>query len=289
MKGDAVFVLPDSTLQGLKTQMWGTTSLEEVPPAILNWLVRARLLYGVPFEYLVPDASLLPPESIRFFFLDHNWTDALVDGAVSVGKSTSWEYLHHERRSELLRQRLDEAGPAVRTDARENNRKTGEWADSSQETEVTGFLLRSSLVSAFPGMEIRAYLKSDLTKPMRPLRIDRPAPDLLLAMFPGVAAKVVLREPSEGIVTGLNDNAEAYLRDPDANKLLTSAPTPLSVVHSQNGRIEIADLVRSLTISGPETPAALAAALLLMPTELTFDGPAPAPLPPNPQLPPERP
>ena len=36
-------------------------------------------------RYLVPDAELLPLESIRFFYLDRAWTDALVQGALSVG------------------------------------------------------------------------------------------------------------------------------------------------------------------------------------------------------------
>jgi hypothetical protein len=35
-----------------------------------NWLARLKLLYGVPFNYLVPDEGMLPPESIRFFI----WT-----------------------------------------------------------------------------------------------------------------------------------------------------------------------------------------------------------------------
>ena len=39
----------------------------------------------MPFSYLVPDAELLPLESIRFFYLDRAWTDALVQGALSVG------------------------------------------------------------------------------------------------------------------------------------------------------------------------------------------------------------
>ena len=41
---------------------------------------------GVPFGDLVADAELLPAESIRFFYLDRAWTDALVQGVLSVGK-----------------------------------------------------------------------------------------------------------------------------------------------------------------------------------------------------------
>ena len=48
-----------------------------------------RLLEQVPFCYLVPDSLLLPPESIRFFYVDRNWTDALIQGALSVGTVNS--------------------------------------------------------------------------------------------------------------------------------------------------------------------------------------------------------
>ena len=32
---------------------------DDIPPEILDWLARLRLLYGVPFEYLVADDELL--------------------------------------------------------------------------------------------------------------------------------------------------------------------------------------------------------------------------------------
>jgi hypothetical protein len=60
-----------------------------VPRDLRLWLARLRLLEGVPFGYLVADASLLPPESIRFFHVDRGWTDALVEGALSVGTVTT--------------------------------------------------------------------------------------------------------------------------------------------------------------------------------------------------------
>ena len=56
--------------------------LHVVPGELRRFLARLRLLHGVPFCYLVPDAELLPPESIRFFYLDRAWTDALVQGAL---------------------------------------------------------------------------------------------------------------------------------------------------------------------------------------------------------------
>ncbi|MEL6606917.1 MAG: hypothetical protein AAFP88_01540, partial [Bacteroidota bacterium] len=53
------------------------------------WLARKQLLYGVPFDHLVPDQLALPQESLRFFYLDQNWLDCLVDGALSIGVQSS--------------------------------------------------------------------------------------------------------------------------------------------------------------------------------------------------------
>jgi hypothetical protein len=60
-----------------------------VPFELRQWLARLRLLEGVPFAYLAADSELLPQESIRFFYLDRAWTDALIEGALSVGTVNS--------------------------------------------------------------------------------------------------------------------------------------------------------------------------------------------------------
>ena len=79
-----------------------------VPGAIRRALAELRLLSSVPFSYLVPDASLLPPESMRFFYLDRNWTDALVEGVLSIGTFTD--------------RGADPAGGAARGDPRRGRR-----------------------------------------------------------------------------------------------------------------------------------------------------------------------
>ena len=60
-----------------------------VPRELRRFMARLRLLHGVPFNYLVPDAQLLPIETIRFFYIDRAWTDALVQGALSIGTVSS--------------------------------------------------------------------------------------------------------------------------------------------------------------------------------------------------------
>jgi len=67
----------------------------------LSWLARRRVLEGIPFQYLVPTEDALPPETIRFFHIDRNWLDALIDGCLSVALTTSRE------RKWLLEERED--------------------------------------------------------------------------------------------------------------------------------------------------------------------------------------
>ena len=60
-----------------------------LPDDVVTWFGSLAGLHGVPFSYLVPDERMLPPESIRFFHLDPNWIDALIDGAFSIGRAAA--------------------------------------------------------------------------------------------------------------------------------------------------------------------------------------------------------
>src|ERR1022692_3236238 len=78
-----------------------------MPPYMESFLAHLRLLVGVPFDYLVPDARLLPDESIRFFYLDRSWTDRLADGAIAIGKIGSRDQAHHQAQAPEENQQLD--------------------------------------------------------------------------------------------------------------------------------------------------------------------------------------
>ena len=69
---------------------WAAALGDRSPPLpgdVLAWFGNLAMLQGVPFSYLVPDERMLPPESIRFFHVDQNWIDALIDGAFSIGRA----------------------------------------------------------------------------------------------------------------------------------------------------------------------------------------------------------
>jgi hypothetical protein len=180
---------------------------ERITPGDLRqWLARLRLLENVPFAYLVPDSALLPPESIRFFYLDRAWTDALVAGALSVGTVNSSDRAELEQLHRSIRDELDEEERLVRMPGSEE-------AQQGPAGTVTGFLLRSRAVSGWPGLHVRAYReeleRDDEIVPeshpsrLKLLRLERLAPAVLLALFDGIPAIVHIEEPRRGIQFGI--------------------------------------------------------------------------------------
>ena len=55
------------------------------PEEIADWIAQLKLLRGVPLSSLVGDEMQLPPESIRFFYVDESWTAQMINGALSIG------------------------------------------------------------------------------------------------------------------------------------------------------------------------------------------------------------
>lgn len=182
---------------------------KHVPDVLSNWLARLRLLYGVPFHYLVPDSRLLPVESARFFYIDRNFTDRLVDGALSVGKSTTREFSHAQQTHPALRLRVDDEELQLRTQLRQKipNAPKGIFK-AARAADLTGLLLRTRAVSGWPGLEVKAYRGTggSATQPeqLQLLRMDRLAPDVLLCIFHGVPTRVDVEEPREGIQFGVD-------------------------------------------------------------------------------------
>jgi hypothetical protein len=177
-----------------------------VPLDLRQWLAQLRLLEFVPFCYLVPDSLLLPPESIRFFYVDRNWTDAFVQGALSAGAANSSDRAQLEQLHKMIRDEIDEEERLVRVPG-------GEPPQKGPAGTITGLLIRSRAVSGWPGMHVRAY-RVDVTPDdeiipesdpnrIKCLRLERLAPAVLLALFDGVPAVVHLEEPRQGVQFGI--------------------------------------------------------------------------------------
>jgi hypothetical protein len=149
-----------------------------VPPEVTAWLKDLVKLKGVPFGYLVPDEVMLPMESMRMFRLDGNWINALIEGACSIGRSSSADLSHDA----VLVGKLYEATAAPKL--------------------VTGFLLRSAVVDGWPGLEVEAH--DARNNSLTVVRMDRLAPNLLLFMVEGEIDHMEIHEPAEGLHFGVD-------------------------------------------------------------------------------------
>jgi len=168
------------------------------PPPILEWLARLRNLHGVPYYVLIPNARMLPQESIRMFRMDENWIDCLIDGAFSIGRSTTGNgaaALRTPIRDAAVRQRVRRIFGA------EHERAAAESAGVE-----TGFFMRSTVVAGWPSLEVRGYDAAGAE--LRVIRLDRPATDVLFCLFDGEAAKVSISEPAETLHFGFADGAK---------------------------------------------------------------------------------
>lgn len=233
----------------------------ELKPYLESFLAHLRLLVGVPFEYLVPDSRLLPDESIRFFYLDRSWTDRLVDGVISVGKIGSREQAHHQAHATQVDTALDHAEWQVRSRQRGLGDAVPD-SDVDPGVVITGFLLRSAVVSGWPQLEARAF---DRVLPESPseqdmeaarlqlLRLERLSPAVLVALFAGVPKLVWLEEPHHGVQFGVkheDSRIVVFRRTPTGEADQTGAP--IQVPFRQGGRnvIHVAKLRERLNVGG---------------------------------------
>ena len=172
------------------------------PDEVAKWFGNLGTLQGVPFNYLVPDERMLPPESIRFFYVDQNWIDALVDGAFSIGRTAasdqSIEALHAPMIRRLARARTNLGGKGPAEDP------------SPAVTPVTGLLIRSQAINGWPNLRVVAFSDTNATVSIPSIPSSRLARDTLLCLFGGEVAAVHLGEPPEQLYHGVEGTPGAY-------------------------------------------------------------------------------
>lgn len=178
-----------------------TTALASGAPAppkeVIDWIANLKLLCGVPFQYLVPDESMLPPESLRFFYLDSNWMDALIDGAFSIGRATTGELESDAQPLLMLRSRANLAVKRVRANQRSLTDYTNETG------QITGFLMRSQAVSGWPRTMVNGYTDNESENEVPKLSLRRLSDDVLFCLFDGVVSMVAIHEPPEQLHSGV--------------------------------------------------------------------------------------
>jgi len=284
----------EATIAGHEALRERLTTPEQVDPAVQEsamppymdmFLASLRLLIGVPFDYLVPDARLLPDESIRFFYLDRSWTDRLIDGAIAVGKIGTREQAHHQAHASDVQSALDTTERQVRA----QQRGIPSAPDGAPANVVTGFLLRSAAVVGWPSMDVRAF---SAVLPQNPsvaeteaatidtLRLERLSPSVLFALFDGIPQLVWCEEPHHGVQFGVSLNLTIPRHD--ASGAITSAQPPIQVpVRAANPRVIAVQALRDAVYQAqqndpdlvPQTGSgAFAIEMLQLPWRQRFQG-----------------
>ncbi|KAK1238134.1 hypothetical protein MKX08_002713 [Trichoderma sp. CBMAI-0020] len=173
---------------------------------IYSWILDKVHLANVPAHYLIPDLSFLPQETLRFFFIDDNWIDALIDGALSL--ANHWSYAPD----------MDKSRTAIKLAINERLRtpdeSLGGWHVPMPRY---GFLLRSQLLVQFPDIAVEAVFSETRSEPIsktggnyraqapanmplkQPILVRRRlAPDTMYCLFdtaPPDLRRIILRMP----------------------------------------------------------------------------------------------
>lgn len=265
--------------------------------AVARWLGRLCLLEGVPFPHLVPDPAVLPPESLRFFYLDRNWIEAAVDGALSVGANTGRDRMVTDALYADVRDAALRAAAAGRTaplpaDAPSSDAPPGA-APAAFPPVCAGLLLRSALVSGWPGLSVRGLHGGE---PLPVLRMERLSGSVLLCLWAGVPDRVELAEPQEALRFGVGGDGTVQPRsvvDPVGRQLprppiMLEAPEMLRPGRALNlrpatGTGLLAALASALERTNPApsfadprlSPSELAVQMLHAPARLSFSPAAP--------------
>lgn len=175
-----------------------------LPDSVGSFLAGLKLLEGVPFSYLVPDEGMLPLESIRFFSLDLTWVDYLIDGAFSIGRTNSAQ----QTRDATLFHRVSGEADTVRHLRRKQRPRLASRMQAAPAT-FTGFILRSSVLSGWPNLQVNGYAQiDDLDSELKTLRMSMCGPTAMICIFDGDVQQVALHQPPEQLHSGVELNRD---------------------------------------------------------------------------------
>ncbi len=187
----------------VQEKMYATVQKELKPVA--QWLGELLLLYPVPFDYLVADERLLPVESLRFFYLDMNWLDALVDGAMSIGLESSRQTAF----SGMIKKVAHDAAWRSLCTLRGWSCGTAS-SGAALPGPMCGFLLRSAVAAGWPNMVVRPY--DEAGNALRILRLDHLSPNVLFCVFETIPHRIEFGEPQDGFGFGVREDGAVTLR-----------------------------------------------------------------------------
>lgn len=238
--------------------------------AIALFLGDLLLLRPVPVRYLLPADALLPPESLRLFYVDPNWTvDALAAGALSLAAESVRAQAPLPRKEVraaiwgllgFYRQILDvtrKHNPGRRLPVVPEDRP------------ISGFLLRSRLLGEFPGVEIA--LQDADASPLAPLRIERLNDDTLIVLLHGSPTRIQIKEPREGLWFGATPGWKLPAQGGQEEVAIQAAYLRDNGPQGPGNVVDVARLTREKLTSGDlRSGATFALRWLRKPTDMTL-------------------
>jgi hypothetical protein len=141
----------------------------QMPGLHTAWLSSLLRLEFTPYTSLVTSEAMLRAEQLQFFLVDPNWLDCFLAGAVSLGR------------------------PYASCDCHSMEDQLKAALENAQGRPTAGMLLRSSLVAGWPELEVTGQTDSGEAEPVR---VTRPAPNILMALFAEEIHAVTVAPPA---------------------------------------------------------------------------------------------
>jgi len=200
------------SVEGVEVVAKPTEAKEDIPLIVRDFLEHLYRLNGIPFPYLVPNELFLEKNHVKgnnkfsgtlsAFYLDPSWIEALIDGALSLGRVNATDKI------------LDKVmtGQLISGYVNQNlNNPEGGSNIPVRMLNITGFLMRSDLISGWRGIEIEAYDEADKLLPS--LRFERVDTDIFLGIFNGNVSYIVITQPYEGLHFGLKKDGNEFKKN----------------------------------------------------------------------------
>lgn len=229
-----------------------------LPKVIRNFLGELGMLEHIPIYYLIPDEQYLPQNKengggvLKFFRLDKEWIECLMDGALSLAapserelllaKSMAGNYVaevyYNDTRAQIIKQIKGAYNPidfeeqlknrlAEKHVSLEENRAIPTKAQNNW--NYTGFVMRSPIISAWIGVEVIAkgddpdtkddksvvIEKGKKNRPLQVIRLERLTNDTLFCICEGMITEVEIIQPPEAIHFDLSEKIDVFERNPN--------------------------------------------------------------------------
>ena len=141
-----------------------------------------------------------------------NWTQSLIDGALSLGRATTADLKLDEESQQSLHIKTDQTARQIR-----KNPDPGLPAEDGEKSlaMITGILIRSDIIVNWPGLEVAAYSDVEAGSKLALIRMHRLSDTILLCLFEGELARIDVHPPAEGLHYSIKADASGIkVRNP---------------------------------------------------------------------------